>query len=106
MPSSRIACTRMRRRRLVVHRAEARRQHAEIRRARSTARRKSPSAIGLRQTLPVQINRMVFMPRKVQGESRTANRQPERFNLIIAAIVIAIGFCLCLQDQEPDGDQG
>jgi len=43
-----------------------------------TAWRKSPSAIGLRQTLPVQRKRIVFIKnRAVKGGWPEANRQSE-----------------------------
>jgi hypothetical protein len=34
----------------------------------AVARRNSASAIGLRQTLPVQMNKMVFIPLNLQGD--------------------------------------
>jgi hypothetical protein len=43
----------------------------------ATARRKSASAIGLRQTLPVQMNKMVFIPPKLQIDLQMASRQSE-----------------------------
>ena len=43
----------------------------------ATARRNSASAIGLRQTLPVQMNKMVFIPPNLKIDSQNANRQPE-----------------------------
>jgi hypothetical protein len=39
------------------------------------ALRKSPSAMGLRQTFPVQMNKIVFIQRKIQSESSTIFRQ-------------------------------